>query len=237
MGRAHDVEDLKENILKVGFMIKEDRDYFSLSDVDMTTARYFIEYILEFCFEWDVPLSDKTVVLAKEVNNYLYLCLKYRRCAVCGRYADIHHHEGLIGAGRNRAKHNYRRCAVCGRYADIHHHEGLIGAGRNRAKHNHEESKFIALCRTHHTECHTLGHKTFENKYKLAAIKLNAQAIKELGIAGRNRAKHNHEESKFIALCRTHHTECHTLGHKTFENKYKLAAIKLNAQAIKELGI
>ncbi len=52
---GHDVEDLKENILKVGFMIKEDRDYFSLSDVDMTTARYFIEYILEFCFEWDVP--------------------------------------------------------------------------------------------------------------------------------------------------------------------------------------
>ena len=127
-------------------------EWFSLGYVDMTTARKFIEFILHVCFEWDVPLNDKTVVLAKEVNNYLYLCLKYRRCAVCGRYADIHHHEGLIGAGRNRAKHN------------------------------HEESKFIALCRTHHTECHTLGHKTFENKYKLAAIKLNAQAIKELGI-------------------------------------------------------
>ena len=149
---GHDVEDLKENILKAGFMIKEDRDYFSLSDVDMTTARYFIEYILEFCFEWNVPLNEKTVALAREVNNYLYLCLRYRRCAVCGRYADIHHHEGLIGAGRNRAKHN------------------------------HEESKFIALCREHHMECHTLGHKTFENKYKLAAIKLNAQAIKELRI-------------------------------------------------------
>ena len=149
---GHDVEDLKENILKAGFVIKEDRDYFSLSDVDMTTARYFIEYILEFCFEWNVPLNEKTVALAREVNNYLYLCLRYRRCAVCGRYADIHHHEGLIGAGRNRAKHN------------------------------HEESKFIALCREHHMECHTLGHKTFENKYKLAAIKLNAQAIKELRI-------------------------------------------------------
>lgn len=149
---GHDVEDLKENILKVGFMIKEDRDYFSLSDVDMTTARYFIEYILEFCFEWDVPLDEKTVALAKEVNNYLYLCLRYRRCAVCGRYADIHHHENLVGMGMDRAKHN------------------------------HEDSRYIALCRTHHTECHTIGHKTFENKYKLAAIKLNAQAIKELGI-------------------------------------------------------
>ncbi len=149
---GHDVEDLKENILKIGFMIKEDRDYFSLSDVDMTTARYFIEYILEFCFEWDVPLDEKTVALAKEVNNYLYLCLRYRRCAVCGRYADIHHHENLVGMGMDRAKHN------------------------------HEDSRYIALCRTHHTECHTIGHKTFENKYKLAAIKLNAQAIKELGI-------------------------------------------------------
>ena len=149
---GHDVEDLKDNILKVGFMIKEDRDYFSLSDVDMTTARYFIEYILEFCFEWDVPLNEKTVALAREVNNYLYLCLRYRRCAVCGRYADIHHHENLVGMGMDRAKHN------------------------------HEDSRYIALCRTHHTECHTIGHKTFENKYKLAAIKLNAQAIKELGI-------------------------------------------------------
>lgn len=148
---GHHVEFLK-SYMKSEYIAMYGGEWFSLGYVDMTTARKFIEFILHVCFEWDVPLSDKTVVLAKEVNNYLYLCLKYRRCAVCGRYADIHHHEGLIGAGRNRAKHN------------------------------HEESKFIALCRTHHTECHTLGHKTFENKYKLAAIKLNAQAIKELGI-------------------------------------------------------
>lgn len=148
---GHHVEFLK-SYMKSEYIAMYGGEWFSLGYVDMTTARKFIEFILHVCFEWDVPLSDKTVVLAKEVNNYLYLCLKYRRCAVCGRYADIHHHEGLIGAGRNRAKHN------------------------------HEESKFIALCRTHHTECHTLGHKTFENKYKLAAIKLNAQAIKELRI-------------------------------------------------------
>ena len=148
---GHHVEFLK-SYMKSEYIAMYGGEWFSLGYVDMTTARKFIEFILHVCFEWDVPLSDKTVVLAKEVNNYLYLCLKYRRCAVCGRYADIHHHEGLIGAGRNRAKHN------------------------------HEESKFIALCRMHHTECHTIGHKTFENKYKLAAIKLNAQAIKELRI-------------------------------------------------------
>ena len=149
---GHEVEDLKENILKVGFMIKENREYFSLSNVDMTTARYFIEYILEFCFEFDIPLSLNTVILAREINNYLYLCLAHRKCAICGEKADIHHHENLVGMGMDRTNHN------------------------------HEDSRYIALCRVHHNECHNLGHKTFENKYKLTAIKLNERAIKELGI-------------------------------------------------------
>lgn len=148
---GHHVEFLK-SYMKSEYIAMYGGDWFSLGYVDMTTARKFIEFILHVCFEWDVPLKDKTVVLAKEVNNYLYLCLRYRRCAVCGHHADIHHHENLVGMGMDRAKHN------------------------------HEDSRYIALCRTHHTECHTIGHKTFENKYKLAAIKLNAQAIKELRI-------------------------------------------------------
>ena len=59
--------------------MKEDRDYFSLSTVDITTARYFIETILEFCFEWEVPLNANTVDMAREINNYLYLCLRHRK--------------------------------------------------------------------------------------------------------------------------------------------------------------
>ena len=148
---GHHPEYLKEH-MNYDFMAKEGREYFSLSSVDMTTARYFIENILEFCFEWEVPLNTNTVDIAREINNYLYLCLRHRKCAVCGEKADIHHHENLVGMGMDRAKHN------------------------------HEDSRYNALCRVHHNECHNLGHKTFENKYKLSAIKLNAKAIKELGI-------------------------------------------------------
>lgn len=148
---GHHPEYLKEH-MKYEFMVKEDRNYFSLSTVDMTTARYFIECILEFCFEWEVPLNSNTVDLAREINNYLYLCLRHRKCAVCGEKADIHHHENLVGMGMDRAKHN------------------------------HEDSKYIALCRVHHNECHNLGHKTFENKYKISAIKLNKDTIKRLGV-------------------------------------------------------
>ena len=148
---GYEVDELKE-LLKIEFMLDRDRDYFSLSNVDMNIAREFIEYILEFMFLWDVPINPKVVVLAREVNNFLYLCLVHRKCAVCGCKADIHHHENLVGMGMDRAKHN------------------------------HEDSKYIALCRVHHNECHNLGRKTFENKYKLAAIKLNERTIKELRV-------------------------------------------------------
>ena len=148
---GYEVEELKE-LLKIDFMIDKDRDYFGLSDVEIEVATEFIEYILEFMFAFDVPINKKVVVLAREVNNFLYLCLIHRKCAVCGYHADIHHHENLVGMGMDRAKHN------------------------------HEDSRYIALCRVHHNECHNIGHKTFEDKYKIIAIKLNEVAIKELGI-------------------------------------------------------
>lgn len=148
---GHHVEFLK-SYLKSEYIAVHGGEWFSLGYVDMTTARKFIEFILYVCFEWEVPLSAKTVDLAREINNYLYLCLVHRKCAVCGSYADIHHHENLVGMGMDRAKHN------------------------------HEDSRYIALCRVHHNECHNIGHKTFENKYKITAIKLNSRVIKELGI-------------------------------------------------------
>ncbi|WP_317327042.1 putative HNHc nuclease [Turicibacter sanguinis] len=148
---GYEVEELKE-LLKIDFMIDKDRDYFSLSNVEMEIATEFIEYILEFMFAWDIPINKRVVVLAREVNNFLYLCLIHRKCAVCGSHADIHHHENLVGMGMDRAKHN------------------------------HIDSRFIALCRVHHNECHNIGHKTFEDKYKITAIKLNSEVIDKLGV-------------------------------------------------------
>ena len=125
---GHDVEDLKENILKINFMMKEQRDYFSLANVDMTTARYFIEFILEFCFEFDVPLACDTQKLAREVNNYLYLCLIYRKCAICGKSADIHHVDA-VGIGRDRAiidHPKHRLVALCREHHNEVHTIGWV---------------------------------------------------------------------------------------------------------------
>ena len=148
---GYEVKELKE-LMKIEFMVDKDRDYFSLSNVEMEIATEFIEYVLEFMFAWDIPINKKVVVLAREVNNFLYLCLIHRKCAVCGSHADIHHHSNLVGMGRDRNRHD------------------------------HHNSEFIALCRTHHTECHQIGLKQFEQKYHLKAIKLDLETIKELGI-------------------------------------------------------
>ena len=148
---GHHVEFLK-SYLKCEYIKMYGGEWFSLGYVDRTTARKFIEFILHICFEWEVPLKLNTVDLSRDINNYLYLCIQYRKCAICGEKADIHHHSNLVGMGRDRKRHD------------------------------HHNSEFIALCRTHHTECHQIGLKQFEQKYHLKAIKLDLETIKELGI-------------------------------------------------------
>ena len=148
---GHHPEYLKEH-MKYDFMAKEDREYFSLSNIDMTTARHFIEHLLEFCFECDIPLHANTVVLAREINNYLYLCLVHRKCAVCGK-----------------------------KHAHIHHVDA-VGSGRNRNEVDHTKLRLIALCAEHHQETHTIGWQTFNAKYKVEGIKVNEKTIRKLGI-------------------------------------------------------
>ena len=132
-------------------MEKEDRDYFSLSSVDMSTAKYFIDCLLEFCFEWEIPFATKTHELAKEVNNYLFLCIKFRKCAVCGNKADVHHCTG-----------------------------SRIGMGNNRTKISNEGKRVVALCRKHHDEIHTKPEKEFFEKYHIGTIMVTRNNIKEL---------------------------------------------------------
>ncbi len=78
-------------------------DYFSLSTIDMETARGFINYLIEFCLKWGVPLSEKPTERTDDIDKYLYNCIKYRKCCICGRHADIHHITGSrIGMGNDR---------------------------------------------------------------------------------------------------------------------------------------
>ena len=76
---------------------------FSLSNCDMSTAKDYISYLIDFCFKHCVPTRDTLLNRTDDISKYLYSCLKHRRCAVCNKKADVHHIDA-IGMGRDRDK-------------------------------------------------------------------------------------------------------------------------------------
>lgn len=79
---------------------------FSLSDVDMTTARLYIDWLVEFVVVNSIPTKQPLYDLAEDVNAYVYACLMHKRCAVCGKPCDLHHVD-RVGIGRNRDTMNH----------------------------------------------------------------------------------------------------------------------------------
>ena len=75
-----------------------------------------------------------------------------------------------------------RMCFICGKPADVHHQENLVGMGRDRKTVNHADSKFFALCRQHHQQAHQMGLKSFQEHYHIMPISLSEENLKELNL-------------------------------------------------------
>lgn len=129
--------------LKYLHISKTGCNYFSLSDCSIDTAREFINTIIEYALQNGIPLKDLGINRTDDIGKYLYYCLKYRKCAVCGaNNSDLHHVD-------------------------------TIGMGNDRTKVDDSEYRKICLCRKHHNEAHNIGMSEFENKYKVYGIKYN----------------------------------------------------------------
>lgn len=63
----------------------------------------------------------------------------------------------------------HRICSICGKPGEIHHWDS-IGMGRDRTKVDDSSNRKICLCRTHHTEAHTIGRDSFEQKYHVYGV-------------------------------------------------------------------
>lgn len=147
-------EFLKE-YLKYDYCAATGEEYFSLSDCSVTTAREFINHILEFILEWDIPLSEEALKRTDDIDKYLYMCIKYRRCCITGKKsADIHHVEG-----------------------------SRVGMGRNRKKIDHSNLELMALSREWHNKVHQEGEEEIFNNYKIYGIKVDRETLKYLGIS------------------------------------------------------
>ena len=74
---------------------------FSLSNCDVSTASDFISYLIDLAVEHNIPCRDSLLNRCEDIERYLYACVANRRCAICGKKADIHEVE-RVGMGRDR---------------------------------------------------------------------------------------------------------------------------------------
>jgi len=100
------VEKEAPGIMKWKYLIETGRDEFSLSDCTMTQANSYLSWLLDFCFDNNVPFSTKTWDMLPSDYAMQLRCLEHRKCCICGRHADVAHVEA-VGSGRNRRKINH----------------------------------------------------------------------------------------------------------------------------------
>lgn len=150
---GHDVADLK-SIFKADYIAKTGQKWFSLTDVDMTTANNFLQHLIDFCLKWGIPSKKGYLDRSPDIGRYLYMCLATRTCAICGKKAEVHH------SGEDR-----------------------VGMGRNRDEISHLGLKAVALCWEHHEfMIHTMPESEFFEKNHIWAIKLDEYLCKKLGL-------------------------------------------------------
>lgn len=76
---------------------------FSLSDAPMSLVAEFQRYLISFILEHDVPLNFSLREYVDDVEHYVYMCLIHKRCAVCGKRAELHHLDA-VGMGNDRTQ-------------------------------------------------------------------------------------------------------------------------------------
>jgi hypothetical protein len=106
---AETLADAKQ-MMKWDFVLKrmeeQERRLFSLANCDMSTAREFITYLIEFIIKNDIPTKIPLIDQAEDVGRYIYACMVNKKCCVCGKPADLHHVQSVGSQGyRDKINH------------------------------------------------------------------------------------------------------------------------------------
>ena len=116
-----------KQIMKVEHMLRtENTEMFSLSDCSVSTARGFINTLMEYALCEGIILSGIALERTDDIDTSLYQCLKYKRCCICGRDAEVHHVDA-IGMGNNRLLVDdtmHRKVSLCRLHHSIAHQNG-----------------------------------------------------------------------------------------------------------------
>lgn len=105
--KAHDSSQVN-GMLKRDFLLQRfDRlsaaaiKEFSMSDVDVSTASLYIDWLVEFVLENNIPTKRPVTELCEDVQAAVYSAMMHKRCICCGKKADLHHVD-RVGMGNDR---------------------------------------------------------------------------------------------------------------------------------------
>lgn len=83
-----------------------EREDFSLSNCEKSTATEFLEFLISFCIENGIEMAQAPSSRSSDITRQVYACLLVKRCICCGLPAEIHHVDA-VGMGRDRETINH----------------------------------------------------------------------------------------------------------------------------------
>lgn len=94
---------------------------FSLANAPMSLIAEFQKFLIGFILSNDVPLKFSLLEYVDDTRDYVYQCLIHKKCAICGKKADLHHVDAVgIGNDRTESQHLGREVMSLCR---VHHGE------------------------------------------------------------------------------------------------------------------
>ncbi len=113
-------------VLKMEYMKEFDVEDFSFSNTTKENAIRFITFLVDYVLKHNIPCQDSLIVRCEDIDHYLYSCLIYKSCAICGKNAELHHVD-VVGTGRDRTSINHlglRAIALCRKHHTAFHTMG-----------------------------------------------------------------------------------------------------------------
>ena len=170
---------------------------YAPDEVTKEITKMMFRYTQDTLHDEMFSLSDCDITTARLYIDYLIaFCIDnnidvgqpmYELCEDIGRYV----YWRLLN----------KQCCICGKKADLHHVQ-TVGAGRNRKEICHIGMAVLPLCRSHHTEAHTIGQRSFLQRYHLQTVKVDKR-IADLYHLGKKEGRKDNGRTKDV--CEEHH--------------------------------
>lgn len=110
-------------------MIKQEDFSLCLNLMSQKSANRFINFMFDFMIDNDIPFRKEIQELysKQEQERYIYKMLSKRKCAICGKYADLHHFDSVatVGGYEHDTGTNLRLIPLCREHHTEFHNIGI----------------------------------------------------------------------------------------------------------------